>query len=439
MSQDVESCFYIKSISNPIGNIAAHSVNTVGTCACYVIFAYVIILALISVIWLITIARRHRKIRSTLSEGLSLCRYINIRFDKAVQASLICYLVKSKFARHYWFLSTSFTFIFGAPIVIPFVSQVFSMMSKESSFTIPVYWIVLGQFYAMSQFFWIIFVFMVLRSRNEYAFARANAVTQTGFTFQERTDIIKWSVRRTLLSFLSVFIVLDALFVPMIIAKTYESDLVRPGGQQVLMLYFIMIGGYLTCHVLVIRNYLNYETKLLKYQSEGGKLDQKFFALSAFIRDYSPIAIIKNINVDDYNGSINTDELKLHLYLAKLEENIQLINEQPKFLRLPQNIGDVGIVTKIFIVLCLGLVAVFLITVITYHFGAFNIAFVICSCAVLTCFVLLQPAILPMMLTTKFIFGETKQENYNINESEIEIEQSRADDPFYYSLNSEKE
>ena len=103
------------------------------------------------------------------------------------------------------------------------------------------------------------------------------------------------------------------------------------------------------------------------------------------------------------------------IYLSKLEEEeIGLVTSQ-NYVPTPKNIGDVSIITKIYITISFGLISEVIISTVAYFFEFWNAPFVIICCLVFFGLVFVTPVLTHQMLRSQFIFGQLRREAISVN------------------------
>src|SRR5689334_354433 len=121
-----------------------------------------------------------------LPKSVSLCVYFTNSFQKKVHGSLAHYFSKNAWIQKFFYIFIWFTSIVGYPLALPIIAQMLATLSGDKELSPSIVQMIIGGIWATSQFSWCIFIFMILRAKQEFMFSRGDAATQIGFTEEDK-------------------------------------------------------------------------------------------------------------------------------------------------------------------------------------------------------------------------------------------------------------
>lgn len=398
----------VPQLHKPLGKIDAASLNIVASYTCYLLLSWSLVLFIVILSATLITAKKIYRLRQTIG-SFSIFNYLYHRLKLHIQSTLAIYFSDNPYIQSFiWFLLIT-TSMFAFPIAQLTIGQMilyiatghFEIMNEARS---PI----VGEVFHLLFVVLYVFLIFLLQTKQYFLYSRPDLSTRIDFTKAERMSIVKLSMRRTLSIFLVGAVVTFLPIGPSWIleGRAFESN---PLDPIVYVFYYNILGAAIVSRLIQIRRYLVNDPIFIAYQSACGKADLMTNKLINFLENYNPRIAIRNIEAADFDEFSGKLKSRLPLFFNKLSGEMELINVRD-YLAMPRNLGDVGQITKIYLVTTAIIIANFCISTLAYFFAFWNVPFVILTCSNLTVTILGIPFLIKLMLYSQFVFGKPPKE-----------------------------
>ena len=401
-------------ISFEIGALTIEDFGVIATCTCYLNIVWFSILFIGIIISTFTFYRKAYKEIKASDFKISWSEYLKRSITVAVDGCITKYFSEKRWVQYLCALLIWISCAIGAVsyllvvIIIRIQNNVLGALG-----TIPTL-LVLGT---------LIFLVVVLITKQKYLLTRSPALTGAGFSTSERRFILRTAIFRTLWQTLIIFPMITLPSLPNVI--TGQSI-----DPQTTVLYMNLVGCFGIYMTIQAASYLSYERVVLEYQSKCMKVNQKALAANKFLANFSPCTVIQNTPVEDTYQRFRQDILdNAPKYLSTFVEEYNLIDTRP-FTKMPQNIGEISIIPKLFIWVFLFLMSCLLLGILVSSGVPISGLYVVYSCIVLAVLIFVNPVLTFLLLKSRILFGA------QVDEDENPQEMIGAQIEFRYSLNS---